>query len=489
MTPRIQPTVARSADRPFATHTEGAWKPLWRGATLTLASAALAGCVITMPPAQVASEVPAQWHAPLPHAGAVADLSRWWQNHGDATLTAFIDAAQAASPGVAQALARIESARANQAQANSALLPQIGAGLSGQRGITQPSAPLATTWSGGLQAAWEVDLVGANRTVSQAAAAQVQGTQALWHDARVSVAAEVANVYQAERHCRRQLALQQQDAASRAQTARLLGISAQAGLAAAGEAALANAAAADSTARAKQQALACDLHIKALVALTALPETDIKQKMVSPLSSQANVAMFSVSSVPAQTVAQRPDVFAAERDVAVASARVGAAEAQRYPRLTLSGSIGALQTRSGGTLSSLDTWSIGPLAVNVPLFDGGVRVANVAAAQAQYTQAVSVYRASVRQAVREVEEALLTLHSTGARQADVEAAAEGFARSLRAVQTRYDQGLASLMELEDARRQTLAARSAELALELERWHAWVALYRASGGGFDPGATS
>lgn len=489
MTANIQTPVSQSAVQPMITRSARVLKPLWHGATWMLASATLAGCVITMPHARVASEVATQWHAPLPHAGVLTDLSRWWQSHGDATLTTFIDAAQAASPGVAQALARIEAARADQAQANSALLPQVGAGLSGQRGITQPSSTLATTWSGGLQAAWEVDLIGANRTVSQAAAAQVQGTQALWHEARVSVAAEVANVYHAERHCRSQLALQQQDATSRAETARLLGISVQAGLAAAGDAALAQAAAADSTARAKQQALACDLHIKALVALTALPEGDVKQKMASPLSSQTNVAMFSVASVPAQTIAQRPDVFAAERDVAVASARVGAAEAQRYPRLTLSGSIGALQVRSGGTRSSLDTWSIGPLAVNVPLFDGGVRVANVAAAQAQYTQAVSVYRASVRQAVREVEEALLTLHSISARQSDVQTAAEGFARSLKAVQTRYDQGLANLMELEEARRQALSARSAQLALELERWHAWIALYRASGGGFDPNATS
>ncbi|HRK39360.1 MAG TPA: hypothetical protein PK347_13320, partial [Burkholderiaceae bacterium] len=87
----ISQPKARSAEQPPAPRNGGVWPPLWRGATLTLASAALAGCVITMPPAQVASEVPAQWHAPLPHAGAVADLSRWWQNHGDATLTAFID--------------------------------------------------------------------------------------------------------------------------------------------------------------------------------------------------------------------------------------------------------------------------------------------------------------------------------------------------------------------------------------------------------------
>ena len=87
--------------------------PVWAAATAAL----LSGCAITMPAAQVEPEAAPQWQAPLPHAGAVADLSQWWQAQGDATLVEFIEAAQAVSPGVAQALARIESARANQAQA------------------------------------------------------------------------------------------------------------------------------------------------------------------------------------------------------------------------------------------------------------------------------------------------------------------------------------------------------------------------------------
>jgi len=488
MTTPIDPATATLPERPDPTRAPGPWPGRWRWAASALAASTLSGCLITMPPTRVEAEVPPQWHAPLPHAGTVTDLSAWWRSQTDATLAGLMEAAQAVSPGVAQALARIEAARANQAQAGSALLPQLSAGLSGQRGISQPSVPVNTTWGTGLQAAWEVDLVGANRTVSQAAAAQVQGTQALWHDARVSVAAEVASVYHAERHCRGQLALQQQDAASRAETARLVQLSTQAGLAAAGDAALASAAAADSAARAQQQALACERLVKTLVALTALPEPALRQQLATAGATALPAAPAPVIAIPAQTIAQRPDVFAAEREVVVASARVGAAEAQRYPRLTLSGSIGGLQVRSGGNSTSMDTWSIGPLAVNVPLFDGGMRVANVAAAQAQYTQAVSTYKASVRQAVREVEEALLALHNTHTRQTEVDAAAASMARALQAVQNRFDQGLASQLELEEARRQTLATRSAQLALTLERWQAWIALYRASGGGFQPAAT-
>jgi outer membrane protein TolC len=126
--------------------------------------------------------------------------------------------------------------------------------------------------------------------------------------------------------------------------------------------------------------------------------------------------------------------------------------------------------------------------LTLPLFDGGQLAANVTSAEASYTQAVAVYRGKVRQAVREVEEALVNLQSADARKVNAEVAANGYAESLQATQARYNQGLANLVELEDARRNSLAAQSAQLALALERNRAWVALYRALGGGFN-GATS
>jgi multidrug efflux system outer membrane protein len=138
----------------------------------------------------------------------------------------------------------------------------------------------------------------------------------------------------------------------------------------------------------------------------------------------------------------------------------------------------------GGNQTSMDTWSFGPRAQTVPRFDGGPRQANVLAAEANYTQAVAVYRGKVRQAVREVEEALVNLQSTDARKQDADVATQGYTESLQAAQARYGQGLASLVELEDVRRSALAAQSALLSLALERNRAWLALYRALGGGFD-----
>ena len=457
---------------------------------LPLAAAlALSACSSLMPPTQVDAAAPATWHTPLPHQGSVVSLTQWWQQQGDPLLVELIAAAQAVSPSVSQALARVEAARAQQAAARGALLPSLGAQIAATRGVSQPSQPVATTQQIGLQAAWELDLVGANRAVSRAAVAQVESSQAQWHDARVSVAAEVANLYYGLTNCTQQLALARRDAASRVETARLTDINAKVGFLAPSMAAMARASAADASSRVTQQSAQCEQNTKALVALTAVSEPIFKVKMALAPVEHAQAALFSIASVPAQTIAQRPDVFSAERDVMVASAQVGAALAQRLPRLTLAGSSAGTRLTTNGVDLEGTTWSFGPLAINLPLFDGGQRAAAVTASEANYAAVVMAYRAKVRQAVREVEEALLNLQSTEARAQDARVSTQGYAETLAATQARFGQGLASLVELEDARRNALASESAQLGLALERNRAWVALYRALGGGFDVQATT
>lgn len=452
-------------------------------ATLTLSACSSFNL---LPPSKVQVAVAPAWQAPLPHQGTVGALSQWWQRQGDPVLVELIEAAQGVSPTVAQALSRIEGARANQAQANSALLPNLSAQSSASRGVSQTNISAATTLQSGLQASWELDLVGANRAVSHAAAAQVQSSQAQWHDARVSIAAEVANLYFSLSSCRQLLDVARRDAVSHQETARLTEINAKAGFISASFAAMARASAADSNGRLTQQSAQCDLHTKALVALTGMAEPDLRAKLAIARDNPAQATPISVVSVPAQTVSQRPDVFSAERDVVVAAATVGHAKAQRLPRLSLNGSVGALRVSSGGVDQTVATWSFGPLALSLPLYDGGQREAAVKSSEAAYLSAIVAYQSKVRQAVREVEEALVNLQSTEARGDDAVVATQGYTESLAATQTRFSLGLASLVELENARRAALAADSALLSLKLQRNLAWVSLYRALGGGFEPG---
>ncbi|KTT15672.1 efflux transporter outer membrane subunit [Pseudacidovorax intermedius] len=465
---------------------------------------ALAACGVTRPPAAVQTPVPARWTSPvpadaLPHHGSAADLAQWWRAGGDPLLAELIEAAQAASPNVASAAARVTEARGARTQAGAALAPRLDGNLSATRSASPlsgaapttgtttttsgTSVPPATILQATLQPSWEIDLFGGLRASRDAADARLAAGEARWHDARIAVAAETANAYFAERACARQLTVAEADTRSRAETARLTGLSADAGFTAPADAALARASAADASARLTQQGAQCRILRHGLVALTGLPAEELALRLDAQSTTPALPAPPMVEAVPAQALAQRPDVFAAERAVAAASGEAGAAQAQRYPRLTLSGNVGRLQLRTQGFRASLDTWSVGPVALAVPLFDGGVSAANAESARARYDEAVVQYRASVRQAVREVEEALTNLDSTRQRAADADTAVRGYQANFDAAQSRYQTGLASLFELEDARRTLFAAQTARVALQRESSEAWVALYRAVGGGW------
>ena len=124
---------------------------------------ALGACAVSAPPAQVPATPPVAWQAPLPHQGSLGNMARWWTQMQDPLLVELVDAAQALSPGIAQAQSRIAQARATQVGSQAALLPSLDAQASASRGFNDQLARLATTSQVGLQASWEVDLFGANR--------------------------------------------------------------------------------------------------------------------------------------------------------------------------------------------------------------------------------------------------------------------------------------------------------------------------------------
>jgi NodT family efflux transporter outer membrane factor (OMF) lipoprotein len=463
-------------------------RPVSRTLAFTLTGCMLAACSVIAPAPQPEAAPPLQWQAPLPHGGRISDLTQWWQSLGDPALVELIDAAQRVSSSISSARARVSQARATLTGALAANLPSLDAALSAQRGVSSSSVTPGTALQSSLSASWEIDLFGANRQSAAAADNRLLGAQAQWHEARVSVAAEVANEYFSWHACQRILEVVRSDAASRRETARLNDLTAQAGFTAPANAALARASAAESSARVTQQQTQCDSTAKALVALTGLDEAALRNKLKPHQDAAAQDAMVAVSSVPAAVLSQRPDVYSAERDVAAASADLGSAQANRYPRLTLGGSVGTLNfSNSSGTVD-LTTWSIGPLNLSIPILDGGRRAANIESAKALYEDAVVQYRAKVRQAVKEVEDALLALSSTDARKSDAIAASTGYATSFGATQARYLAGLASLQELEESRRTALAAQTSLHELELERTTAWITLYRALGGGWDANAS-
>jgi outer membrane protein, multidrug efflux system len=453
--------------------------------TLTLA-AVFSGCAALPGPTggdRPAAALPSQWHAPLPHDGRLSEMGAWWQQFDDPLLVQLIAAAQDASPTIASARSRIEQARAARVGAGAALGPSLQAQTTLSRGREDFGLPIATSGAAGLQASWEIDVFGGGRAAADAAQARLDAARAQWHDARVSVAAEVATSYVGLRACEALLAQTQADAASRAETARLTELSTKSGFQSPANAALSRATAAQGQGNATQQRAQCELTVKSLVALTATAEPALRTQLAERTARMPQPAQIAVSAVPAQALAQRPDLFSAARDVEAASADTAEAQAQRWPRITLNGSISAAKAKSSLGTTDGTLWSFGPLAVSLPIFDGGARRANVDAARARYDEAASVYRARLRVAVQEVEQALVTLQSTAERTNDAQIAAEGFHASFVATETRQRGGLASLFELEDARRSDLQAQNALIDLQRERVAAWISLYRALGGGW------
>ena len=162
------------------------------------AFALLGGCGAFMaeapPPtgAQLAALAPSQWYATAAHHGDLAELSVWWRQFDDPLVARLVDAAERVSPTVSTARSRIEQSRADRVAAGAALLPGLDATASAQRGVNDSSGTIAASASGSLAASWELDLFGGVAARRDAAQARLDGAQALWHDARISVAAEAA---------------------------------------------------------------------------------------------------------------------------------------------------------------------------------------------------------------------------------------------------------------------------------------------------------
>lgn len=457
---------------------------LRRAAVVLGATLGLAGCALTPPGPAPAPVLPAAWSAPPPHGGSTTQLATWWSQFDDPLVAQLVEAAQQNNGDVAQAAARIAQARANLRFAGGGQWPQVNAvGELNRVGIEVPGPTLLqSAGSAGIDALWEIDVFGVTRNNVRAARARAESAQAAWHDLRVSLAAEVASTYVNLRECEMLVDVFAQDSTSQARTAELIAVKAGAGLESRANSALSGASAADAANRLRAQRAECDVLIKNLVALTTLTEPALRAQLAARQARLPQPAAFGIESVPAAALMQRPDLAALERDVLAASGEVGAAQADRYPRLSLAGTISLVDVRALGARASGTNWSVGP-ALSLPLFDGGRRAASVEAAQARYDEARARYEQRAREAVREVESALVRLAAASDREADAQKAAAGFRVFLDAAQARWQVGAESLLDLEVARRNALIAAAALASVQRERVAAWITLYKAAGGGW------
>lgn len=444
-----------------------------------ISSACAVGPKYNTPTAQTAPE----WYAALPHNGKTTDLVNWWQSFSDSSLIKLQQAAELNNPSIAQAVARIDAARAASGATNGNMLPTINGSASQSRNNGNDGSDIVRrSRLGTIDASWEIDLWGALRAGRRASDAQLTARTMEWHAARTSIAAEVAQTYVAYRACQAQSAALQSDVVSREETARLTDLLVHAGFSAPAEGYLTDASAATGRQQQIASAAECDLNIKSLVALTGLSEPETRDVLTKNAAIQPRAPEFTLTALPIDTISQRPDVAAAERTLAAASAQINVAQAARLPRLALLGNISffGIQLSGDSPQANGKSWSFGP-SLSLPIFDAGQRAAQADIAKANYAEALANYKQVVVSAVKEVESTLITLNAAQKRLRDAHTAKDKFDKYFNASLARQRFGSASLLELEDARRNKLSAEQNLINLKREYTTSWIALYKAVGG--------
>lgn len=458
-------------------------------------AAALSACSVGPAYRPPTPETPAAFGAPLPPppgapvpATAGPALAQWWAQFDDPVVAELVNAADNGNPTLARAAARIAAARALVKVSAANRWPQLDMNLGATRARTVDtphSSTLANTTNRSLDASWEIDLFGGLAQTEHAAAARLEARGADWYGARVSLAAEVGLTLVNYRACGQIAEVLDEEVRAHRQSMELTALKIKAGLTSPADGALTDAAGADARQQLAAQRAECDIDLAALVELTGIPDSALRSRLAQRSALPAPRA-FVVVRVPAQVLAQRPDIASAERDLAAANADINVAQARLYPSVGLLGSIGVAGLRLAGESGSQDTWSFGP-ALSLPLFNRAGLAAGVAGARAGYDEQLAIYRTQVRAAIREVEQALVRLDAAARREDDARAAAQGYERFVAASAEQYRVGSGSLLDLEQARRSARVARQTLIGVRQERVSAWIALYKATGGGWQPEA--
>ncbi len=447
--------------------------------TALLAALVLAGCASTAPLNEAPVATPTAWKAEgwttaAPAAAAQA-RGAWWQVFGDAQLDALIQQAEAQSPTLAQAAARLAQAHALLGSARAAQLPNLGLNAGAQRAGTAGQA--ANAFALGAQLGYEIDLSGRLRGGRDAAQLDAQAQAQLFESAKLMLQADVAQAYFQLRATEREHQLVRDTAASYRDALRVTERRVQAGEAAELELARLKSEAAGTDAEAAQLAQRRALLENLLALLTGQPASNLR------LAATAAVATLPAipPGLPSTLLARRPDVAAAQTQLLAAQARLGVAQRAWFPQLALTAQGGLASADLGDLLKgAARSWSLGALFA-LPLFDGGARQAGVDGARAAAEGALAAHRQAVLVAFKDVEDQLASLSGLQQQQLALAEAVSAAERAAALSAARERGGIVAPLERLDAQRSALRQRRAALQVEAAQAQATVGLVRALGG--------
>lgn len=450
----------------------------------------------TAPAAEAASPL-GSWKPAQP--SETLDRGAWWTVFGDPALDSLEARAIAANPNLQAAAARLAEARAANRQARASLFPTLDAGFGPTREQVsaasqfQPDGariPQQTLWRAQAGASYEADLFGRVASNVEASRVDAQRGEALYRSMLLALQADVAQHYFALRELDAEGEVYAQAVTLREHALDLITHRYQAGDIA--ELDLSRARAELSSAKAE--------------AMTVARQRAASEHALAVLLGEAPAA-FSFAAAPIQPIElrippglpsslleRRPDIAAAERAMAAANARIGVARAAFFPSLSLSAAGGF----EAATLADLFRWSsraflLGPLAgtaLNVPLFDGGRRRAELDRSHAAYDEAAAQYRQQVLTAFREVEDGLSDLRVLANQTREQDDAVAASQRAADLARRQYAEGMVGYLEVLDAQRSVLQSRRAAVQLRGVQAAATVSLIRALGGGWgEPASTA
>ncbi len=470
---------------------------------LAFALAASGGCAVGPDYKPPETKVPEAWHS-LASAGSPppsqatpdpASLSAWWETFQDPSLTSLVQMAVRHNLDLRQAEARIRQARAARVVAGAPLFPQVDASAIYQKSQgaseTAGGGGIATVgrvrelFQVGLDAAWEVDIFGGLRRGVEAAGADLRAAVEDRRDVLVSLVAEVGTNYLDLRGFQQQAAIARQNLEAQKKTAEITHKRFAAGFVSRLDVANADAQVATTQAQIPLLEAAAQAAIYNLGVLLGKEPAVLARELATPGPIPAPPPQVPVG-LPSDLLRRRPDIRRAEAQLHAATARIGVAVADLFPRFSLTGTLGlsASELTRLGNVSSSKFWSFGP-TVTWPVFAGGRIRGNIEVQNALQEQALLAYEKTVLTALKDVETALVAYAKEQEhRQALVEAVASN--RQAVELATRlYVAGRTDFLNVLTAQRSLYVNEDALTQSTRTLGTNLIALYKALGGGWEP----
>jgi NodT family efflux transporter outer membrane factor (OMF) lipoprotein len=414
----------------------------------------------------------------------------WWTTFRDPMLTSLVERAVQANLDLVQAEARVRQSRAARRIASADLWPQIEASGSYTRVRTSSNGPALATpgkwynlFQAGFDANWEVDVFGGNRRAVEAADANVEASIADRDAVLVSLVAEVGLEYVTYRSLQQRIALADRNVRSQQDTFDLTRRLFNAGLAPELDVTRAEAQVATTASTIPTLKLQAAQTMHRLSVLLAQPPMSLEQELASTAPIPQPPPAVGVG-LPSDLLLRRPDVARAERLLAAATADIGVATRDLYPRFFITGAASLQSVKA----SDFFDWesraiSLGP-SISWPVFQGGRIKANIELQTAAQQESLAAYRATILQAFQDTEDSLVAYAQQQENRAQLERAVQANQRAADVARNSYAQGLTDFLTVLVAEQSlftsqdTLAQSRRDLALDL------VALYKAVGGGWE-----